>query len=156
MQRVTISLEETLADAFDALSAEQGYGSRSEAIRDLVRKAILERQERTDEGDCVANLSYVYNHHVRALAQRLIEIAHEHHDLVTATFHVHLDHDHCLESMMLRGRTAQVRTLADAIQAERGVRFGALNLIPVHPHGEHSHDAEHEHGGHGHFTPEPG
>jgi CopG family nickel-responsive transcriptional regulator len=156
MQRVTISLEETLAEAFDSLIAGQGYESRSEAMRDLVRKAIAERQDASPDGDCVGNLSYVYNHHVRALAQRLTEISHEHHDLVVATFHVHLDHDHCLESMMLKGHTAQVRALADAIRAERGVRFGELNLIAVAPNGDHGPEAGHKHDRHEHLTPELG
>ena len=156
MQRVTISLEETLAEAFDSLIAGQGYESRSEAMRDLVRKAIAERQYASTDGDCVGTLSYVYNHHVRALAQRLTEISHEHHDLVVATFHVHLDHDHCLESMMLKGHTAQVRALADAIRAERGVRFGELNLIAVAPNGDHGPEAGHKHDRHEHLTPELG
>jgi CopG family transcriptional regulator, nickel-responsive regulator len=153
MQRVTVSLEETLAEAFDALVAEQGYGSRSEAVRDLVRKAIRDRRGETTEGDCVANLSYVYSHHVRALAQRLTEISHEHHDLVVATFHIHLDHEHCLESTMLKGPTSQVRALADAIRAERGVRFGELNLIAVRPGGDHPAGFRHSHGPHEHLSP---
>ncbi|MDZ4375989.1 MAG: nickel-responsive transcriptional regulator NikR [Phenylobacterium sp.] len=153
MQRVTVSLEAELADAFDALVAETGYGSRSEAVRDLVRKAIAERRDDQGEGECVANLSYVYNHHVRALAQRLTEISHEHHDRVVATFHIHLDHDHCLESVMLKGRTRDVRALADTIRAERGVRFGHLNLIAVAPNGEHGGGDDHHHGDHGHLSP---
>ncbi|WP_293676968.1 nickel-responsive transcriptional regulator NikR [uncultured Phenylobacterium sp.] len=155
MQRVTISLDESLAEAFDQLATEQGYGSRSEAVRDLVRKAIATRREAAaSDGDCVANLSYVYNHHVRTLAQRLTELSHQHHDLVVATIHIHLDHEHCLESVMLKGRTDQVRSLADAIRAERGVRFGELNLIAVAPNGDHGPAADHRHGKHEHLTPE--
>jgi CopG family nickel-responsive transcriptional regulator len=154
MQRVTVSLDEELAAAFDALAADQGYASRSEAVRDLVRKAITDRREQAVEGDCVANLSYVYNHHVRDLAQRLTELSHAHHDQVVATFHIHLDHDHCLESVMLKGPTGEVRALADAIRAERGVRFGQLNLIAVEPNGEHA-DAAHRHGAHEHLRPLP-
>lgn len=153
MQRVTISLDEDLAEAFDALIASQGYGSRSEGVRDLIRKAIREEGEAQADGECVANLSYVYNHHVRALAQRLTEISHAHHDQVVATFHIHLDHEHCLESMMLKGPSAAVRALADGIRAERGVRFGHLNLIAVEPHGRHSDDGAHEHGAHQHLKP---
>ena len=157
MQRVTISLDESLAEAFDQLADAQGYGSRSEAVRDLIRKAIAVRQQEASDGNCVANLSYVYNHHVRALAQRLAEISHEHHDLVVATFHVHLDHDHCLESVMLKGRVSEVRALSDAIRTERGVRFGELNLIAVAPNAHHSAvAAAHQHGRHAHLTPEPG
>ena len=153
MQRVTISLDEGLAEAFDVLIAGQGYESRSEAVRDLVRRAIAERRDETAGGDCVANLSYVYSHHVRALAQRLTEISHAHHDQVVATFHIHLDHEHCLESVMLKGPTAAVRGLADAIRAERGVRFGQLNLIAVEPHGRHAGGEAHRHGAHDHLSP---
>lgn len=155
MQRVTISLDEDLAAQFDELAAEQGYGSRSEAVRDLVRRSIADRRERmTPDADCVANLSYVYSHHTRALAQRLAEIGHAHHDLVVASFHVHLDHDHCLESVMLKGRTVAVRALADQIRAERGVRFGELNLVTVARHGQHAGAGTHAHGDHDHLTPE--
>jgi len=155
MQRVTISLDEDLAAEFDELAAEQGYGSRSEAIRDLVRKSLAERRERVaPDADCVANLSYVYSHHTRALAQRLVEIGHANHDLVVASFHVHLDHDHCLESVMLKGRRTAVRALADQIRAERGVRFGELNLVTVARHGHHHDDGDHHHEAHDHLTPE--
>lgn len=143
MQRVTISLDEELAQAFDQLCDAQGYTSRSEAMRDLVRHAVdqrrLEDARSSGEGAlCVANLSYVYDHHVRSLAQRLTEIAHAHHDLIVATTHVHLDHDNCLETVILKGPTASVRALADGVRAERGVRFGEINLISVEP-GEHQH-----------------
>ena len=156
MQRVTISIDETLALAFDEMSVGQGYTSRSEAVRDLVRKAVDARRADQSGGVCVANLSYVYDHHIRALAQRLTAIGHDHHDLIIATTHVHLDHENCLESMMLKGPTATVRALADAIRAERGVRFGELNLVSVTPLGNHGADHPHRHGPHDHLTPEKG
>lgn len=156
MQRVTISLDETLARAFDEITVEQGYQSRSEAVRDLVRQAVDSR--RTEGGEdhyCVACLSYVYDHHTRALAQRLVELQHDHHDLVVSTTHVHLDHDTCLESAILKGPTAAVRALADRVRAERGVRFGHINLISVAPNDHHSH-AGHSHEGHAHLSPHKG
>ncbi len=130
MDRITISLDGSLAVAFDALTAEQGYASRSEAVRDLVRAAVDARMlAKSETGECMATLSYVYDHHQRALVMRLLDISHDHHALIVSTTHVHLDHNACLESVMLRGPTAQVRALADHIRAERGVRFGALNVI---------------------------
>jgi CopG family nickel-responsive transcriptional regulator len=129
MQRVTISLDEELAESFDTLIASQGYQSRSEAMRDLVREAVGER--RLQSGHCVASLSYVYDHHVRVLGQRLVQMQHDRHDLVVATTHVHLDHDSCLETSILKGEVAAVRAFAEAIQAERGVRFAKINLISV-------------------------
>lgn len=134
MQRVTMSLDEDLGVAFDEVIAARGYQSRSEGMRDLVREAVeVWRSERDDNGPCVASLSYVYDHHTRALAERLMTIQHRRHQLVVSTTHVHLDHDTCLETTLLRGPAAQVRALADEIRAERGVRFGKLNLVSVDP-----------------------
>ena len=130
MLRVTVSLDENTATAFDALAAAQGYASRSEAVRDLVRRAVDSRRlAASGDGTCVANLSYVYDHHARSLAGRLVALQHRHHALVIATTHVHLDHQTCLESTLLKGRIDDVRSLADGIQAERGVRYGAINLV---------------------------
>ena len=130
MQRLTISVDDDLAASFDALVAARGYTSRSEAMRDLVRRALDDKRvEAGGNAPCIANLSYVFDHHLRDLSQRLTEIEHDHHELVVSTTHVHLDHDTCLESAILRGPIDAVRALANAVQAERGVRFGALNLI---------------------------
>lgn len=141
MERFTISIDEELARAFDALIAARGYSNRSEAVRDLLRDHI-EASIRTEEkgGHCVANLSYVYNHHERDLAERLTQLQHGHHDLTVATMHAHLDHDNCLESVILKGPTPAVRAFADALIAERGVRHGKLNVVSVDvDRGAHSH-----------------
>jgi len=130
MRRLTISVDDALAASFDELVATRGYTSRSEAMRDLVRRAIDEqRVEENGDEQCFANLSYVFDHHLRDLSQRLTAIEHDRHELVVSTTHVHLDHDTCLESAILRGPINAVRALANQVQAERGVRFGALNLI---------------------------
>jgi len=136
MQRVTISLDEILAKDFDRLVAAQGYQSRSEAMRDLVRQAVGER--RLAEGYCVGSLSYVYDHHIRGLGQRLVELQHEHHDIVISTTHVHLDHESCLETAVLKGEVAVVNAFAERVKSERGVRFAKVNLISVRPQ-DHSH-----------------
>ncbi|QYE37245.1 nickel-responsive transcriptional regulator NikR (plasmid) [Polymorphobacter sp. PAMC 29334] len=142
MQRVTVSLDENETAAFDAIVVEQGYASRSEAIRDLVRRAVdTRRLNATVDGSCVANLSYVYDHHRATLSRRLTELQHAHHDLVVATTHVHLDHDNCLESTMLKGTVAAVRALADAIEATNGVRYTTLNLISDSGSAGHPHDS---------------
>ena len=110
MERITMSIDESLAKEFDALIAKRGYTSRSEAMRDLLRREVeANRVAYEARSYCVANLSYVYNHHERDLAERLTEAQHAHHDLVVSTMHVHLDHDHCLESVILKGPTAAVR-----------------------------------------------
>ena len=140
MDRFTISLDERLAAAFDELIKERGYATRSEAVRDILRAQLQTRDEKRDsKGSCVANLSYVYNHHERELSERLTSIQHDHHDLTVSTMHAHLDHDQCLETVMLKGPVSRVRAFADEIIAERGVRHGQLNLINVELSKPHSH-----------------
>lgn len=155
MERFTISLDDGLAHEFDHLIAARGYGNRSEAVRDILRRHLAELRETEDQdGDCVANLSYVYAHHERDLSERLAHHQHEQHDLTIASTHAHLDHDHCIESVLLRGPARAVRQFADVLMAERGVHHGKLNLVmatsnghreagqtPVHAHtaAHHSH-----------------
>lgn len=159
MERITISIDTDLAQEFDLLIARRGYKNRSEAVRDLVRTHLeSERHATGASGHCVANLSYVYNHHERDLAERLTHLQHKQHDLTVATLHAHLDHDNCIESVLLRGPTVLVRDFANALIAERGVRHGQLNLVAValddhhtHPH-SHTHDSDAAHG-HVHLKP---
>lgn len=146
MRRLTISVEDGLADQFDALVAQKGYGNRSEAFRDLVRSALNDDELGAGRArHCVATLSYVYNHHERRLASRLTAMQHEHHDVTVAAMHAHLDHDNCIETVILRGATAKVRAFADAVIAQTGVRHGRLHLVPVevgagaHRHHVHLH-----------------
>ncbi len=143
MDRFTISLDEDLAAQFNQLIAARGYSNRSEAVRDLIRGAI-ERDNQRDPstGHCVANLSYVFNHHERELAERLTGLQHDHHDLTVAAMHSHLDHDNCLESVILKGATAEVRQFADLLMAESGVRHGKLNVITLEAEHSHSHDEQ--------------
>jgi len=149
-----MSIDEGLAKEFDALIARRGYTSRSEAMRDLLRRE-LELSRAATDGDsfCVANLSYVYNHHQRDLTERLTEAQHAHHDLVVATTHVHLDHDNCLETVILKGRTAAVRAFAQRIEAERGVRHAQLNVVTVDTDDRHRGFKARTHAGHMHFIP---
>ncbi len=145
MDRFTISLDEQLAAAFDGLIKERGYATRSEAVRDILRSHLQASEQRGNvKGACVAALSYVYNHHERELSERLATIQHEHHTLTISTMHAHLDHDECIETVILKGPVAQVQQFADQIIAERGVRHGQLNLISgeftkPHTHGGSTH-----------------
>jgi CopG family nickel-responsive transcriptional regulator len=159
MQRMTMSLDEALAEEFDELVKARGYQNRSEAVRDLMRQAVeARRMEQNKSKHAVANLSYIFNHHERALAERLTEAQHTHHDLVVSTMHVHLDHENCLESVMLKGPTKTVRAFADQVRAERGVRFGNLNLVSVDAGDSHHGDGGHSHShkGHSHLSPRRG
>jgi CopG family nickel-responsive transcriptional regulator len=132
MERFTISIDDELAHEFDRLIEERGYSNRSEAVRDILRAHLDRLREASDAtSHCVANLSYVYNHHERDLSERLTSLQHEHHDLTVSTMHAHLDHENCIESVILKGRASDVRRFADAISAERGVHHGHLNLVTV-------------------------
>ncbi|MBL8510907.1 MAG: nickel-responsive transcriptional regulator NikR [Betaproteobacteria bacterium] len=146
MKRLTISVNDDLADQFEAWMAEAGYDNRSEAFRDLLRHRLGE--EHLSDGtaeNCVATVSYVYNHHERQLATRMMDLQHSHHDLTLSTMHAHLDHDNCVETVILRGATAAVMQFAKEIVAERGVRHGQINLIPVEVAPDDGHHHHHEH-----------
>jgi CopG family nickel-responsive transcriptional regulator len=153
MQRITISLSDALNAALDEIRRDRGYETRSEAVRDLVRDGIERWREESAQGEyCVANLSYVFDRRIRALAQRLAEMQHAHHDLVAASTAVRLDHFHTMESVMLKGSTVAVRSFADQVRAERGVRSGSVNLLMVETH--HHHDGtDHAHDGVAHLSP---
>ncbi len=157
MQRVTITLDDDLNAAFERFRAEHGYANRSEAVRDLIRERLqAERLQREPTGQCVASLSYVYNHHERELASRLTQAHHQHHDLAVSTLHVHLDHDHCLETVVLRGASDRVRAFADAVIAQPGVRHGRLSVLPVRVAEEtHNHGDDGGAGLHLHLEPLP-
>jgi CopG family nickel-responsive transcriptional regulator len=141
MKRLTMSLDDRLADAFDALVRERGYENRSEAFRDLLRHDLGQaRQAALPDGPCVATLSYLYNHHQRQLANRLTDMQHEHHELTIASTHAHLDHDHCIETVILRGRTDAVQAFAQSVIAQPGVSHGQLHLVPVAVRHAHGHE----------------
>ena len=153
MERFTISLSESLAKEFDELIRKKGYQNRSEAVRDMLRDLLKsDRLERQEAPYCVAALSYVYNHHARDLAERLTNLQHQHHHLVLSTMHVHLDHDDCLEALMLRGETGEVSGFANALMAEPQVRHGRLNLVPVEME-EDDDEHHHHHRRHVHSSP---
>jgi len=143
MDRITITIDADLLAFVDRLSAAKGYGSRSEAIRDMLREAAQVEMKAAPEAPCVATLSYVYDHETRDLARRLTNQQHDHHDLSVATLHVHLDRHECLEVAVLRGPSGDVRAFADGVTSQRGVRHGHLHLLPDAPDHAQGHDHEH-------------
>jgi len=126
LARVSISLEQSLLEAFDRVIEEHGYVNRSEAVRDLIRARLLREEAEKEEGTQVAVVTLVYDHHARELAARLIDKQHHHHDLVVSTLHVHLGERHCLEVTVLRGLAKEVRHLGDELLATRGVLHGEI------------------------------
>jgi CopG family nickel-responsive transcriptional regulator len=132
MQRYTISIEDDLAERFEAWIKQHGYENRSEAIRDLLRDRLgAETLQSGKNSQCIAAVSYVYDHHERDLSRRLADKQHEHHDLTVSTLHVHLDHSQCMEVSVLRGPSQQVIREAQALIAERGVHHGNVHTVPV-------------------------
>ena len=128
LTRISISLESALLEAFDRRNASKGYATRSEAIRDLIRDRLVREEGEHAEGEQVAVVTLVYDHHARELAARLIDKQHHHHEIVVSTLHVHLGERHCLEVSVLRGAAAEVRHLGDELLATRGVLHGDMTF----------------------------
>ena len=125
--RFGVSLPQTLIQRFDQLIKQKQYPNRSEAIRDLIRKMLIE-EEIVQDQEVIGVLHLLYDHHKRELSDRLTAIQHDHHDLIISSTHVHLDHDNCLEVILMKGRAGQIRTIADKLIAIKGVKNGQLYL----------------------------
>jgi CopG family nickel-responsive transcriptional regulator len=125
--RFGVSIPVTLIKKFDRLIQQKNYSNRSEAIRDLIRKELVE-EEIEENGEAVGVLHILYNHHRRELSEKLTDIQHKHHSLVLSSMHIHLDHDNCIEVILLRGKSQNVKKLADLLIAAKGVKHGKLNL----------------------------
>ena len=128
LTRVSISLETALLAAFDRHTAAKGYATRSEAIRDLIRDRLVFEEAQQGEGEQVAVVTLVYDHHARELAARLIDKQHHHHELVVSSLHVHLGERHCLEVSVLRGPMEKVRHLGEELLATKGVLHGDVRF----------------------------
>jgi len=123
-----VAIDSDLLDRFDRLIRERGYTNRSEAFRDLIRDQLVEQSWESPEGQVVGTVTLVYDHHVRLLNEKLVDLQHDHYHHILATLHVHLDPDHCLEVLVLRGKTEEVRRIADALIATKGVKHGRLTV----------------------------
>lgn len=126
--RFGVSLDSDLLDKFDALCDERCYQTRSEAIRDLIRNTLVQQEWEDTAREIAGTLTLVYDHHKSDLAQRLMEIQHDVHDLIVTSLHVHLDHDNCLEVLVLKGPGQSVRSLAQRLVSTKGVKHGKLSL----------------------------
>ncbi|MGC3996509.1 MAG: nickel-responsive transcriptional regulator NikR [Anaeromyxobacter sp.] len=128
IERIGISLEQELLEQFDALSAEKGYVNRSEAIRDLIRDALVQREWSASSGreERVAVVALVYDHDASSLAQKLAHIQHENHRAVVSALHVHMDEHNCLEVLVLRGRARDVIAMGEGLASTKGVKFGRV------------------------------
>ena len=125
LARFGVSLDEDLLEPFDELCKRKSYPNRSEAIRDLIRKALVEERWSNDPSGA-GTLTLVYDHHKNDLARRLMAIQLDDHDLIVTTLHVHLDHHNCLAVLVLKGEPTRLRALADKLISCRGVKHGTF------------------------------
>ncbi len=127
LERIGISLEEDLLAQFDRLIAEKGYVNRSEAIRDLIRDSLVQREwAEGGREEKVAVVTLVYDHDSASLAQKLAHIRHENHRAVVSALHVHLDPHNCLEVLVLRGKGKDVSAMGDGLVSTKGVKYGKV------------------------------
>lgn len=126
LTRFGISIEEGLLRRFDELLTEKGYVNRSEAIRDLIRSALVEEQWDRGEEETVGTVTLVYDHHTRDLADKMTEHQHSHHNAIISALHVHLDAHHCLEVIVVKGPAPAVRRMAHELIGTKGVIHGKL------------------------------
>jgi CopG family transcriptional regulator, nickel-responsive regulator len=128
LTRFGVSIQTRLLDQFDRFIAQKGYVNRSEAIRDLIRNQLVALTAEHEEGEMVGTVTFVYNHHVRQLSDLLTEFQHQHYGAVIAALHVHLDEENCLEVLVIRGQSGEIRRIADKLIGTKGVKHGKLTL----------------------------
>ncbi|HET6430280.1 MAG TPA: nickel-responsive transcriptional regulator NikR [Phycisphaerae bacterium] len=123
--RFTVSTEKSLFDKLDRLVADSEYSSRSEFIRDLIRRELVDQQWRTAEV-LLGTISLLYDHHAAGLSERLTHEQHHSACTVLATTHVHLDEHLCAEMIMVRGPGKEIKSLTDRLRREKGVLHAQL------------------------------
>ena len=131
--RFGISIDSDLLESFDRLISDKGYKNRSEAIRDLIRAAIVDEKKDAGQEEMVGTVTMVYNHHVRDLSDKLTEHQHQHHHQVISALHVHLDAHNCLEVLVLKGKSAEIKQIADELLGVKGVKNGRLFMTSADP-----------------------
>ena len=125
--RFGISLEKALLANFDNLIKRRKYTNRSEAIRDLIRQELL-KKELEEDREIAGAITFIYDHHQRDLLNKIIDVQHDHQDIIQSSQHIHLDHHNCLEIVAVKGKPRMVSSLADTLKALKGVRHGSLSV----------------------------
>lgn len=126
IKRFGVSIEPDLLKKFDKLIDQEGYENRSEAIRDLIRNSLISNKKHDPESIAMGTLTMIYDHHTGNLTNRLLKIQHNHTQEILTTTHIHLDHDNCLEVLILKGKTKNIQKLADNIKSLKGIKHGEL------------------------------
>jgi CopG family nickel-responsive transcriptional regulator len=126
--RIGVSLEPELLKDFDVLVEGRGYTTRSEAIRDLIRNALVEEKWKDLDSNVVGTITLVYEHHRGNVQEKLIEIQHDHHASISSTIHIHLNLEQCLEVLVVWGKVKDVKRLSDELTSVKGVLYGKLTM----------------------------
>jgi len=124
--RFGVSIEPDLLKKFDKIIKNKGYTNRSEAIRDQIRKNIVVDEISEPDTEGLGTLTMIYDHHAGPLTNRLLELQHDHHHEIMTTTHIHIDHNNCLEVLVLKGKIGEIKKLADSIKALKGIKHGEL------------------------------
>ena len=128
ISRFGVSIEPELLEKFDIQIKKEGYSNRSEAIRDLIRKDLIEEKQKDPNEESIGTLTMIYDHHTNNLTNKLLDIQHDHNAEILTTTHVHIDHHNCLEVIVLKGKTGNIQRLADTIKSLKGIKHGELVL----------------------------
>ncbi|NLK51509.1 MAG: nickel-responsive transcriptional regulator NikR [Syntrophomonadaceae bacterium] len=128
LTRFGVSIPPLLLEKFDRLIKEKGYPSRSEALRDMIRDHLVEQEWESDEREVVGTVTLIYDHHSSNLLQLLNEIQHQYQPLIVSTLHVHLDHHHCLEVLVIKGPAQEARQISSRLISMKGVKHGKLTI----------------------------
>ncbi len=131
LARFGVSIPKQLLEAFDKFIERKHYANRSEAIRDLIRQKLVEEEWRESEEDVAGVITYLYDHHKRELAEKLLDLQHDYFDKIITTQHIHVDHERCLEIILVKGKANEIKDLADKIQAQKGVLHVNLALTTL-------------------------
>ncbi|WP_049686272.1 nickel-responsive transcriptional regulator NikR [Thermoanaerobacter kivui] len=126
--RFGVSMESKLLYQFDELIKKKNYNNRSEAIRDLIRDFIVENQWEAEDVETMGTITYVFNHEMREISDKLTDIQHKHYKNIISTMHVHLDEHNCLEVMVVKGTSKEIIKIADEIISTKGVKHGKLAM----------------------------
>ncbi len=149
--RFSVAIGGELLRKFDHYREQHRYPNRSEAVRGLMRAALIEETVTHDHSEAMGVVTLIYDHHVSRIARRLTDLQHHHLDRVVTTTHVHLDEGRCLEVILLRGPAREIRDLADDLIGTKGVETGRLVLASAQPvPGQESEGHSHHHHGHDH------
>ena len=131
LRRFGISMEGHLLRKFDNLVKQRGYENRSEAVRDLVRDALIQHSWEKDEQIVAGSILLFYDHHQRNLLDELTKIQHSMHDNIMATTHFHLSHSNCLELIIVKGKARDIQELSNKLTSLKGVQYGKFTVAPV-------------------------